>query len=247
MRDLATGGVIGSTRYHDIDAAIDRVEIGYTWYAKSRQRSHINTACKLLLLSHAFARYVDVQHSSVRVAGREAASRHQTVERAQPMIASDLVLLLVRELETVQREVEMCADDAALWHTQPGVTNSVGNLAAHLAGNVQHFIGAVLGKSGYVRNRDYEFSRREGTRAEIMADLQAAIDAVTKYLPAMTDADFAREYPEAVGGVRVRTSLFLMHLASHAAFHLGQADYLRRTLNNDARTAGTLPLNPLSL
>ena len=54
VRDSATGDVIGSTRFHDIDAAIDRVEIGYTFYAKSRQRSHVNTACKLLLLAHAF-------------------------------------------------------------------------------------------------------------------------------------------------------------------------------------------------
>lgn len=54
VRDLVTGDIVGSTRYHDIDAAIDRVEIGYTWYAKSRQRTHVNTACKLLLLTHAF-------------------------------------------------------------------------------------------------------------------------------------------------------------------------------------------------
>lgn len=54
VRDLASGAVIGSTRYHDIVADIDRVEIGYTWYAKSRQRSHVNTTCKLLLLGHAF-------------------------------------------------------------------------------------------------------------------------------------------------------------------------------------------------
>ena len=163
------------------------------------------------------------------------------------MLANDLVVLFVREIETVQREVEMCPDDVSLWKTAPGVVNAVGNLGAHLAGNVQHFIGAVLGKSGYVRNRDYEFSRREGTRAEIIADLQAAIDAVKKYLPAMSDADLEREYPEEVGGVKLRTSLFLMHLASHAAFHMGQADYLRRTLNADARTAGTVPLKPLSL
>jgi RimJ/RimL family protein N-acetyltransferase len=52
--DAASGAVIGSTSYHDIMPAIDRVEIGYTWYAKSRQRSHVNTSCKLLLLSHAF-------------------------------------------------------------------------------------------------------------------------------------------------------------------------------------------------
>jgi RimJ/RimL family protein N-acetyltransferase len=54
VRELKTGALIGSTRYHDIVAAIDRVEIGYTWYAKSWQRTHVNTACKLLLLGHAF-------------------------------------------------------------------------------------------------------------------------------------------------------------------------------------------------
>jgi RimJ/RimL family protein N-acetyltransferase len=54
VRDLASGAIIGSTRYHDIVPGIDRVEIGYTWYAQSRWRTHVNTACKLLLLTHAF-------------------------------------------------------------------------------------------------------------------------------------------------------------------------------------------------
>ena len=54
VRELVTGKVAGSTRYHDVVAAIDRVEIGYTWYAQSWQRSHVNTACKLLLFGHAF-------------------------------------------------------------------------------------------------------------------------------------------------------------------------------------------------
>ena len=54
VRDLASGAVIGSTRYHDIVPGIDRVEIGHTWYAQSRQRTHVNTACKRLLLGHAF-------------------------------------------------------------------------------------------------------------------------------------------------------------------------------------------------
>lgn len=54
VRDLATKTIVGTTRYHDIVAAVDRVEIGYTWYGASRQRTHVNTACKLLLLSHAF-------------------------------------------------------------------------------------------------------------------------------------------------------------------------------------------------
>jgi RimJ/RimL family protein N-acetyltransferase len=54
VRDLASGSIVGSTRYHDIVAAADRVEIGYTWYGKRWQRSHVNTACKLLLLEYAF-------------------------------------------------------------------------------------------------------------------------------------------------------------------------------------------------
>jgi RimJ/RimL family protein N-acetyltransferase len=54
VRDLTTGTIVGSTRYHDITPSVDRVEIGYTWYSASRQRSHVNPACKLLLLSHAF-------------------------------------------------------------------------------------------------------------------------------------------------------------------------------------------------
>jgi RimJ/RimL family protein N-acetyltransferase len=52
--DIASGEVIGSTSYHDILPAVDRAEIGYTWYARSRQRSHVNTSCKLMLLTHAF-------------------------------------------------------------------------------------------------------------------------------------------------------------------------------------------------
>ena len=61
VRDLATGAIVGTTRYHDIVAAIDRVEIGYTWYAQSRQRTNVNSTCKLLLLAHAF----DTLHCNV--------------------------------------------------------------------------------------------------------------------------------------------------------------------------------------
>jgi N-acetyltransferase len=54
VRDVRSGAIIGSTRYHDIAPAIERVEIGHTWYGQSRQRTHVNTTCKLLLLGHAF-------------------------------------------------------------------------------------------------------------------------------------------------------------------------------------------------
>ncbi|HJW53091.1 MAG TPA: GNAT family N-acetyltransferase [Burkholderiaceae bacterium] len=54
VRELDTGAIVGSTRYHDVVTTVDRVEIGYTWYARRCQKSHVNTACKLLLLGHAF-------------------------------------------------------------------------------------------------------------------------------------------------------------------------------------------------
>ena len=54
VRDLASDAIVGSTRFHDVVASLDRVEVGYTWYAKRCQRTHVNTACKLLLFAHAF-------------------------------------------------------------------------------------------------------------------------------------------------------------------------------------------------
>lgn len=79
VRDLAGGGIIGSTSYHDIVPAVDRVEIGYTWYAKSWQRSHVNASCKLMLLAHAFdtlgCRVVGFRTDNFNHASREAIAR----------------------------------------------------------------------------------------------------------------------------------------------------------------------------
>ncbi len=79
VRDVATGAVIGSTRYHDIVMAVERLEIGYTWYAKSRQRSHVNTTAKLLLMTHAFeelgARLVGWRTDNYNFASQRAIER----------------------------------------------------------------------------------------------------------------------------------------------------------------------------
>jgi hypothetical protein len=161
-------------------------------------------------------------------------------------LARDLSVLLVREVEGVRREIELFSDDASLWRTLPGVTNSAGNLAMHLAGNLQHYVGAVLGGTGYVRNRDAEFSRRSGSKAEILAELDAAIKAVRGVLPGLPADRIDAPYPELVNGSPIRTGLFLCHLATHAAFHLGQLGYLRRVLTGDTRTSGPIPVRVLT-
>jgi hypothetical protein len=160
-------------------------------------------------------------------------------------LAGDLTALLTRELNGFKRELELFADDDSLWRTVPGITNPAGNLALHVAGGLQYLVGAVLGGTGYVRDRDAEFSRRSGTRSDVIEELDRALIVVREVLPRLSAATLAGEFPEPVLGVRFQTSRFLLHLCAHAAFHLGQAGYLRRAMTGDARSSGPLPLAPL--
>jgi hypothetical protein len=151
-----------------------------------------------------------------------------------------LRIIIGRDLDAFAREVELFPDDALLWKTIPGIANSAGNLGLHVAGNLQHFIGAVLGQSGYVRHRDLEFSRRDGTRAEVVDGLAKTREVVARTVTRLTDEDLAQPYGELLAGRRVRTGDFLLHLSSHLAFHLGQAGYLRRTLTGEMASSGAL-------
>ncbi len=158
----------------------------------------------------------------------------------------DISLLLTRELEGFRREVALHVDDESLWRTVPGFTNAVGNLALHVAGNLQHFVGAQIGGTGFVRNRDAEFATRSGARADVDRALVSAIEAVTHTLAGMTEMEFDEPMPGVPNGLRTTRGRFLMHLVAHTAFHLGQAGYARRVLTGEgASSASPLPLDVL--
>jgi hypothetical protein len=157
-------------------------------------------------------------------------------------LTQDLTLILVRELEGFQRELQRFPDDASLWQTLPGVSNAAGNLALHVAGNLRHFIGATLGRSGYVRDREREFGQRSGTRADVIAELAAAITTVRGVLPTLSPEQLAAPFVHAGVPDGLPTHRFLTHLAVHAGFHLGQAGYLRRCLTGDTQSAGPLDM-----
>lgn len=148
--------------------------------------------------------------------------------------AADLLVLFRRDLRCFAREVALFPDDATLWRTLPGIANSAGNLALHVAGNLRHFGGTVVGRTGYVRDRDREFALREGTRAMLIAELKAAAIEVEVGLKALTAETLSAPYPLAVGGIHPATGRWLVHLVAHLAFHLGQAGYLRRALTGEA-------------
>lgn len=160
-------------------------------------------------------------------------------------LATDLLLLFRRDLRCLIREVELFPDDVTLWRTVPGIANSAGNVALHVAGNLQHFVGAVLGATGYVRQREREFAQRAGSRASVRVDLEATVAAVEAGLAALTAEVQAATFPAPVGPYRPTTGIFLMHLATHLAFHLGQVGYLRRALTGDPASAGGMSIAEL--
>ena len=165
--------------------------------------------------------------------------------RMHPFLV-DLSKNMLRDIETLGREVALYPDDASLWAERPGLPNTGGNLTLHLVGNVRHFIGALLGDKGYVRNREHEFGARAGTRDGLQAGIAAAHAEVAAALSGLPEPKLAEPFPVAVGGVTLPTSRFLLHLATHFTYHLGQIDYHRRIVTGDRQSADALPLAPLA-
>jgi hypothetical protein len=158
----------------------------------------------------------------------------------------DIRRILTRELEALAREVELFPDDDVLWATVPGVTNSAGNLALHACGNLNHFVGAVLGGTGYVRDRPSEFATRAGRREDVARRLRGTAEVVANALSRLPESALTAPYPEPHDGVQLPGGRFLLHLCVHLAFHLGQAGYLRRALTADPRTSGAVSLKALA-
>ncbi len=161
------------------------------------------------------------------------------------MIGDYVAAVITRDLRAVRREIEAYPDDASVWRVPPGIANSAGTLALHLAGNVQHFFGAMLGGTGYVRDRAAEFSRRDVLRADIVAQLDAAVAAVEPGLSRVSDGALQAAFPEKIAGHTVATGEWLIHLSAHLAYHLGQIDYHRRLVTGRAETVGTMAVPEL--
>ena len=156
-----------------------------------------------------------------------------------------IATVMTSELKALRREVESYPSDAKLWESAPGITNPGGNLVLHLAGNIQYFVGGVLGGSGYKRYRDAEFGSRDIPRADLLREIDAALAAVQAGLARVSDDDLKKPFPEAIGGMTPTTGAWLAHLAVHLGYHLGQVDYHRRIISREGKTVGALPMGEL--
>jgi uncharacterized damage-inducible protein DinB len=146
------------------------------------------------------------------------------------MITPVLIQLFEKDLNKLTEEISLYPDDSSLWTTREGITNSGGNLCLHIAGNLQHFIGAVLGDSGYVRNRDAEFSLKNISKQKLLNEVEATKIAVKDTLEQVSKNDLQKDYPVLVFEEPATTEYFLLHLLAHLNYHTGQINYHRRLL-----------------
>jgi hypothetical protein len=151
------------------------------------------------------------------------------------MLVKAVAAILDRDLRALAREVEAYPDDGALWRVPEGAPNSAGTLVLHLAGNIQHFLGAHLAGTGFVRDRPREFSARGVPRSSLLGEIEAARSVLRSVVEHASDRALDAEWPEIVGGSRVETGEYLVHLVSHFGYHLGQVDYHRRLVTGDSR------------
>jgi uncharacterized damage-inducible protein DinB len=147
------------------------------------------------------------------------------------MLTQTLNTIFTRDLQRLQQEIVAYKSDAAIWSVEKGVTNSGGNLCLHLLGNINTYIGAVIGNSGYVRNRPLEFTDTGIAKADLLQRIDATIAVVNHAFAQLTEEDLPKEYPMLVFEQPMTYEFFLVHLAAHLSYHLGQINYHRRLLD----------------
>lgn len=142
----------------------------------------------------------------------------------------ELIKIFSRDLDRLRNELQLFQHEANLWRTTGSVKNSAGNLSLHLIGNLNTYIGKNIGGSGYIRDRDAEFSLKDVSRTTLLQHIEETKATISTSLRLLTPEQLDAQYVEPVLGFEMTNSFFLVHLAAHFSYHLGQINYLRRIL-----------------
>ncbi|MBS1623608.1 MAG: DUF1572 family protein [Bacteroidetes bacterium] len=137
----------------------------------------------------------------------------------------------IRDLNKLKEELNAYQNEANIWKTDRQISNSAGTLTLHLIGNLNHFFGATLGNTGYVRQRDLEFSTRDVPRTILISDLDKAITMMQATFANLDNASLEQTFPIMKHDKHETTGHFMIHLYGHLAYHLGQVNYHRRLLD----------------
>ena len=144
------------------------------------------------------------------------------------MVTQHLIPLFEKDLDKLKEEISLYGTEEQLWIVKDGIINSGGNLCLHLVGNLQHFLGAILSESGYVRNRDAEFKLKNIPRHKLLEEIASTKSVVIDTLEQLSRNDLQKDYPIQVFGEAMTTEYFLIFLLGHLNYHIGQINYHRR-------------------
>ena len=143
----------------------------------------------------------------------------------------DLRKLFLRDLGKLEKEINAYRHEPSLWLIDKEILNSAGNLCKHLTGNLKHFIGHILGKTGYIRDREAEFSTPHLSKAALSLEIATTKEAINLAFDQLDTTKMKLKYPIDVLGYEMTVQYFLFHLLSHLNYHLGQINYHRRLLD----------------
>ncbi len=146
------------------------------------------------------------------------------------MILDTLKILFNRDLKRLITEIEQYNIEADIWKINGHINNSAGNLCLHLVGNLNTYIGRELGKTGYLRNRELEFSSKDVPRQELIQKVENTIEIINQTLDNFDENLLETEYPILVFDQKTSTEYLLVHLTTHLTYHLGQINYHRRLI-----------------
>ncbi len=147
------------------------------------------------------------------------------------MLSNTLISLYKRDLDKLKKELSLYKSEKNLWLVSDDVSNSAGNLCLHLVGNLNHFIGSVIGNTGFVRQRELEFSQKNVSVEELTSQVDQTIEMIETTLQGLEDSELTKDFPIEVFGKPMTTEYFLVHLSTHLSYHLGQINYHRRLLD----------------
>lgn len=146
------------------------------------------------------------------------------------MLKESLLEIFERDLNKLKDEISLYKDEKSLWIVKKEISNSAGNLCLHLIGNLNHFVGAELGQTGYIRNRENEFEVKNTSAKVLINYIENTIEIVKHTLENLSAEDLEKDFPQQKHGKTVTTVFMLLHLITHFNYHLGQINYHRRLI-----------------
>lgn len=147
------------------------------------------------------------------------------------MVTDVVLMLFKRDLAKLKTELSQYQNEAAIWKTESGISNSAGNLTLHLLGNLNAFVGTHLSHTGYVRQRELEFSQKDIARETLLQQIDETIAMVEKALSGLSEEQLKADFPIEMQNAKRATGDVLVLLTVHLAYHLGQINYHRRLLD----------------